>query len=150
MKLPVFPTDNLYKFMALFGIALLIAEYLPLFHAYKLTVDQTRLDGEINVLNKEIEWKTSRIINSKKKKQSDYLIEMQQNRLISLVQLNTKKQELSNIDRMLKLDKTVLFIDLVISVFLIGFGFMLWYEKLQKPRDIILSEKVKKMSQNNK
>jgi hypothetical protein len=149
MKIPAIPTDNLYKFMALFGIVLLISGYLPYFQAHKLTIDETRLDGEILILKEEIKWASSDIDNLKKGKQSKY-IEMQRKRLMSAVQLDTKTQERDNINRILKLDKAVFFIDLWVSVALIILGFWLWYEKLQKPRDIILSYKVKKMSQNNK
>lgn len=149
MKIPVIPTDNLYKFMALFGIVLLISGYLPYFQAHKLTIDWARLNGEILILKEEIKWASSDIDNLKKGKQSKY-IEMQRKRLMSAVQLDTKTQERDNINRILKLDKAVFFIDLWVSVALIILGFWLWYEKLQKPRDIILSEKVKKMNQKNK
>ncbi|MGA1979617.1 MAG: hypothetical protein ABSG99_03505 [Sedimentisphaerales bacterium] len=149
MKFPEIPTDNLYKFMAIFGLILVIAPYLSIFYAYKLTDDAIRLEGEIETLKKEIELDSSCIDNLKKKKHSDY-IEMQRKQSMSLVQLNNKIEEHKNLVLMISAQKSLCLIVVVIGGCLIFLGFTLWYEKLQRPRDIILRNKAEKISQNNK
>ncbi len=148
MKFPELPTDNLYKFMALFGITLLISSYFPLFQTYKLMVDSARLGGEIAILEKEIESVTSSINNWTKEKGSEY-IEIQHKGLVSLVELSNKKLELTTIECIRYTYQSAFFFSSISSAFLIAFGFKLWYKKLQKPRDIILEEKVKKIIQKN-
>lgn len=56
MKFPEIPTDNLYKFMALSGIVLFIASYLPFYHVHKLRVDLARIQGEHNLIKQKAEW----------------------------------------------------------------------------------------------
>lgn len=59
MKFPEIPTDNLYKFIALSGLTLVILSFLPNFHAYNHKVSLIRLDGEVKTLKKEVEWVSS-------------------------------------------------------------------------------------------
>lgn len=66
MELPSLPTDNLYKFIALSGIALVIVSILPFFHRYKLQVEIIRLEGNIDVLERQVEW-TEADVNELKK-----------------------------------------------------------------------------------
>jgi hypothetical protein len=50
MNLPSIPTDNLYKFMALSGILLVIAAFIPQHWYYNLQIEYQELDGEANIL----------------------------------------------------------------------------------------------------
>ena len=56
MKFPEIPTDNLYKFMALSGIVILIASFIPFSYAHKLKVKTIHLNGEIEILRQQREW----------------------------------------------------------------------------------------------
>jgi len=56
MEIPKIPTDNLYKFMALSGIAILILSLVPMTHRYKLSLEAIRLSGEIEAFNAEAQW----------------------------------------------------------------------------------------------
>lgn len=58
MKLPEIPTDNLYKFMALSGIVILIASFIPFSYAHKLKVKTIHLNSEIEILRQQREWLT--------------------------------------------------------------------------------------------
>jgi len=58
MELPQLPTDNLYKFMALSGIAVIVISLAPLLHAHRLRVESIRLGGDIHVFEKEVSWTT--------------------------------------------------------------------------------------------
>lgn len=61
MKFPEIPTDNLYKFMAISGIVLLIASYLPYYHAYKMQVDLISLIGEHEIMGLEEKWASEQL-----------------------------------------------------------------------------------------
>lgn len=56
MKFPEIPTDNLYKFMAISGIVLLIASYLPVFLASKKVGVLARIKGESQLIDQEHDW----------------------------------------------------------------------------------------------
>ncbi|MCK4822713.1 hypothetical protein KA005_43520 [bacterium] len=66
MELPSLPTDNLYKFIALSGIALVIVSMLPFFHRYKLQVEIIRLEGDIDVLERQTQWTVADVNELKK------------------------------------------------------------------------------------
>ena len=45
-EIPEIPTDNLYKFMAIFGLVLIIASFIPSYFWYKWSIDEIRLNRE--------------------------------------------------------------------------------------------------------
>ncbi|MBW8039577.1 MAG: hypothetical protein FVQ85_06215 [Planctomycetes bacterium] len=55
MKFPEIPTDNLYKFMALSGIAIIIASFFPFYFQHKLHIQSLRLAGDKILLYSEHE-----------------------------------------------------------------------------------------------
>jgi hypothetical protein len=56
MKLIDIPTDNLYKFMALSGLVLIAASYLPLYHGRLAGVDLAKAGGDKEIIELEAEW----------------------------------------------------------------------------------------------
>ena len=46
MKLPEIPTDNLYKFMAIGGLAMIVISLVPFFRMYEIGVEGIRLIAE--------------------------------------------------------------------------------------------------------
>lgn len=58
MRSPEIPTDNLYKFMALSGVAILVFSLIPFYHAQRLHLDALRLSGDIRILGIQIEWQS--------------------------------------------------------------------------------------------
>jgi len=56
MKLFDIPTDNLYKFMALSGLVLIIASYIPFYHGWKAGVDIAEAKGEGEIIEAETDW----------------------------------------------------------------------------------------------
>lgn len=46
MKLPEIPTDNLYKFMAIAGLAMIVISLMPFFRMHDIGVEGIRLIGE--------------------------------------------------------------------------------------------------------
>jgi hypothetical protein len=53
MSWPEIPTDNLYKFMAISGIVIIVCAQIPSYHAINLNVESIRLSGEQQVLTAE-------------------------------------------------------------------------------------------------
>jgi len=58
MRFPEIPTDNLYKFMALSGVAILVFSLIPFYHAYRLKLESLRLRGDVRILGIQIEWES--------------------------------------------------------------------------------------------
>jgi hypothetical protein len=58
MKFPEIPTDNLYKFMAISGIVLIISSYLPVYLASKKVGVLERIKGESKLIDQEHDWVT--------------------------------------------------------------------------------------------
>lgn len=56
MKLFDIPTDNLYKFMALSGIVLIITSYIPIYQAWIEGVEIEKVKGERDIIEIEVEW----------------------------------------------------------------------------------------------
>ena len=56
MKLIDIPTDNLYKFMAISGIVLIIASYLPFYHGWMIGCDLSELKGESEIIDQKANW----------------------------------------------------------------------------------------------
>jgi len=71
MKFPEIPTDNLYKFMAISGITIVIISLLPFYHVHVATIDTIRLGGEIQKLDEQAIWITEDV--EKLKEETDKL-----------------------------------------------------------------------------
>lgn len=56
MMPPDIPTDNLYKFIAISGITLIALSFLPFYYGWNLDIEVTRLEGEVQILNKQKDW----------------------------------------------------------------------------------------------
>ncbi|MBN2315026.1 MAG: hypothetical protein JXM79_13930 [Sedimentisphaerales bacterium] len=56
MDLSQLPTDNLYKFMALAGVVLILASFIPSIHSYQLGIELCRIDGDLSILEEENKW----------------------------------------------------------------------------------------------
>ncbi len=118
MKYPELPTDSLYKFMALSGIAILLISLVPFYHAHKLHLEVICLGGDIKTLNTQTEWLSNDLEQLKDeisilKKQTDELNEvttseittaLSTKRLLSDVRAE-KDKEAEKIEK--KLDKLV-------------------------------------------
>lgn len=55
-EVPKLPTDNLYKFMALSGLLIILACFIPYYHLYKLRFDLIQLVNEEERFNAERDW----------------------------------------------------------------------------------------------
>ena len=63
MKFIDIPTDNLYKFMAIFGIYLLTISFLPFYYGWVVKYDLSEVEGEREVIDKKVYWINEEIKN---------------------------------------------------------------------------------------
>jgi hypothetical protein len=146
MNLPTLPTENIYKFMALSGLALLIfsftfpsrlADELEL-KAVEVTVEGKLISMEVSELQGEVE---------SAKSNPNLSIEDKISFTHKLTQLNTKLIQFSgNNLRLSVLHKQASHaLNLSLSGFFFGlitafFGFIFWYIRIQKPADLLLKK----------
>ena len=121
MNLPSLPTDNLYKFMALSGIILIISSFFIVWkHADRSQELLRELEAGLAVENTY----------------SD-------NRGSDLSNLKLKVEELKLIIKDKPWYMALGLISQIIGWFLIIIGFRLWYLRVQKHQDIILAEQAR-------
>ena len=167
------PTDNLYKFMAIFGMLLIILPFLvfPTIQNYKyriidLTTKAALKDNELKELEKivkQVEDKTSQLNKEEHIKNYENEFDVNKSREVNEVEKTVKDVfkkieigEIESINLNNELKKVVAdfnyfaILIYIIKVFpIIGFiisiiGFYLWYNKNQKYLDIIIKEESEK------
>ena len=167
------PTDNLYKFMAIFGMLLIILPFLlfPTIQNYKyriidLTTKAALKDNELKELEKivkQVEDKTSQLNKEEHIKNYENEFDVNKSREVNEVEKTVKDVfkkieigEIESINLNNELKKVVAdfnyfaILIYIIKVFpIIGFiisiiGFYLWYNKNQKYLDIIIKKESEK------
>lgn len=167
------PTDNLYKFMAIFGMLLIILPFLvfPTIQNYKyriidLTTKAALKDNELKELEKivkQVEDKTSQLNKEEHIKNYENEFDVNKSREVNEVEKTVKDifkkieiGEIESINLNNELKKVVAdfnyfaILIYIIKVFpIIGFiisiiGFYLWYNKNQKYLDIIIKKESEK------
>jgi len=121
MNLPSLPTDNLYKFMALSGIILIISSFF---------IFWKQADRSQELLR---ELKAGLALENT---YSD-------NRRSDLSNLKLKVEELELLIKFRPWYIAFLLISQIIGWFLSIIGFRLWYSRVQKHQDIILAEQAR-------
>ena len=167
------PTDNLYKFMAIFGMLLIVLPFLvfPTIQNYKyriidLTTKAALKDNELKELEKivkQVEDKTSQLNKEEHIKNYENEFDVNKSREVNEVEKTVKDVfkkieigEIESINLNNELKKVVAdfnyfaILIYIIKVFpIIGFiisiiGFYLWYNKNQKYLDIIIKKESEK------
>ncbi len=147
--LPSLPTDNLYKFMALSGVVLLLVA--PIFWAKFYISHSERTHAAIASLDylpppEYYSFKAKLLRGESLPKEDIELIE-------KFDSLRNKSSQLGH-DYLLYDRFTYLVTILAISLALLGisltcFGFRLWYLRVQKPLDLLLLKKSKDIHENS-
>ncbi|MGO8989285.1 MAG: hypothetical protein ACLQGU_14740 [bacterium] len=127
MNLPGLPTDNLYKFMALSGIILIISSF---YIVWKHSDRSQQLLRELNA--------SLAVENTN----SD-------NRRSDLSDLKLKSEELKFILKEKPWYMTFLLISQFMGLVLSIVGFRLWYLRVQKYQDIILAKQARSLRTDN-
>jgi membrane-bound ClpP family serine protease len=149
IKLPQFPeapTDNLYKFIAIFGLALLlVGAILPTYITYSEKMNYVETMAKVKALENEMlvagdfeileEFKTEKVRTSEEverfnAKVRDFTLKNGQ-AVAELERFNARNPfAVAAADNI-----RILY---VIGAFLVAFGFVLWYYKLQRYQDLII------------
>ena len=147
MKLPSLPTDNLYKFIALFGLFLVITtiySYSTIQNdldekwakgAAVLEAQSDLLMAQLKIHDKPTEQQKGKISDLKKRKEK-------------LEQTGTEVEDYWTAYRKAKRWKNSLLFLMAVGFLMIIIGFYLWYVKLQKYQDIILINQAKSRNES--
>ncbi len=169
MKFPEIPTDNLYKFMALSGIAVIFASFLPFYLFYNLNIKAIRLSGKLEELKavrdySELRHKTlaatidgllkvrARAEELKEQQNTEKILEelhakqaenteMLWKSALAAIQHNAQWKELVYLKRCYKAALLIGMSALGFGIILTIRGFQFWKEKLQIPQDLIIKQK---------
>lgn len=149
-KIPL-PTDNLYKFIALFGLTLVILSFIPFYHSYKVKIEEIEVIANFNKLKPQ----SDRLIIYIKSllAEKDYepegnlapksLLIKEYNKLYMPIEIELNKLEIQTLKNaeLKKLVRAELILSIMILLMGVGFmffGFKHWYYKLQKYQDMII------------
>ena len=138
MDIPQIPTDNLYKFLALFGIVIIaVFLILPPYFDHQIQLKAIQAQAEANVVQEKID--NVHHLKMAKAPELDYVEETRQigDLLVEKVQVEGRKKEteflLQQSERIMRAAKNGIFIGIAVSIL----GFLLWYFNLQRWQDAI-------------
>ncbi len=157
MKLPELPTDNLYKFVALAGITLVLAAMLPFYYAHLQSMEAIKARGEfdgierrLGVLRRQILAWGEREQETTQNARGDGVqdVDSEQARLLEdnaelmreVIELDTRARLNRYLSRVRLCGIAAGFLLLLVGGAMAWRGFYLWYERLQRPLDEILAK----------
>ena len=149
MDLPHLPTDNLYKFMALSGLALIIfSTAVPIVRLGELDLKRAEVEGEQTVLEVELEeLKRDISLLEKKVKPSSQDLDAFRKRAVELriknAQFKGKTEQYRTLVSALQLAWSILKYGNTIGVAVAAAGFLLWYRQIQRPNDALLKRQLR-------
>jgi hypothetical protein len=147
MQIPNPPTDNLYKFLSVFGlITLIFSTAAPLWTSYTLSLRIYQLQSEGDTLKIELDYLQRKI--GQENSSDRFIAEQASNTKdlqIRTAQLSRKTEEIKFIREELEGWKIFIVVGMALGWSLIFIGFSLWYFRLQRYQDIILKNEAKKI-----
>jgi len=154
MNINGLPTDNLYKFISLFGLVLFLTSLIfPYSKLSPLEIEKAELENEKELLSFDIDVLDKKIEFLKKNNDVEKLLVLRDD----LNLLKRKSIEIEGKDRKLKLLISELKFyaqaslwGIVFSSIIIFYGFIRWYYRVQMHEDAILKEKAEKIAYNKK
>ncbi len=140
MNIPTIPTDNLYKFMALTGVVLVIGSFILVWFKAERSQELLReykqgaalIEAKIEIAE------LSDLLDQESRKRIGKSSELRREVGVDRAKLVVIEEEL----KLILEDKLMYMVFLIVSQ-VVGFslsivGFKLWYERVQKYQDIIL------------
>lgn len=143
MDYPSIPTDNLYKFIALGGLALMIFSVTyPANKALELHLDTIAVNAQVKKLTIEVEnleREITRVETTKVIERTDAEIK--------LLREKVTEQKFKSVDIRVSFEKAIVQmywlraysiaagLGLVLGIIFSNIGFILWYRRVQKPND---------------
>lgn len=141
MNIPHFPTDNLYKFVAVAG--LILAGYCAFFayqHVLDIKLQKARAETEEDIIRLEIEQIERDVekVNHKKEPSPDEIKEINARIRTAQVQklrVMGKKNEIDILTTQVLVHFFVFWAGILGGLAMSGWGFTQWYYQIQKPHD---------------
>lgn len=144
MNLPNLPTDNLYKFIALAGlVVILLSIVLPNIALHNLRLELLKTNGELSVLQAEYDFlreEHNSVENHPNLEEAAKHREKMKELRVRTLQLKSKDESERFLHRQTIVWQSVAAIGLFVGAGMVTFGFKLWYERVQKYQDMILKK----------
>ncbi len=142
--MPNFPTDNLYKFMSIFGLALLFYGLITPFFVLntnlekieKVAVEAAELSARVKLLPQILEIDPPNRGDTKRARE---LLEWSADLKAMNAGLGVKKDIVHRLNQQNLFVIVISIIASVIGLSLSGAGFYLWYIRVQKYEDMVIS-----------
>ena len=159
MSIPSLPTDNLYKFLALAGLALLLFSFWYTdVKTSELSFKIAEGKGEMAVLKVYIdelpkEINSTEVVTKPKSVNDENSKELSKQRheyLIKDAQLKAKVEILTVLLEDIEFHHKVFAVGAFIGGFMSYFGFLLWYRRVQKPNDMLLLNQLESLKSSDK
>ena len=156
INMPSLPTDNLYKFLALSGLAIVTFSIVfPMIRDSELNLMMLETDKNMKVANIEKELFDKRIdkfLNSDLGSNLDELkmreeeLEIWRNLLkdqqIYTVDLEYEVRKFEELHKELKFIQLLMKFGFGVGLIITFLGFLLWYVRVQKPNDLLLRKQI--------
>lgn len=155
MQIPTLPTDNLYKFIALSGLLIvLVSFFIPICIMHQVNMQRFDIEADVNVAIEEsrrLENKTNLLRQSMKDKsitkeearlKNDEFDKISEKNTMNGIRLKSQLNKLKFTIEEIKDLKWLVLIGCGLGVVIAWAGFLLWYKRLQKYQDIIIRNEV--------
>lgn len=151
MNLPTLPTDNLYKFIAIAGITIVVTSFLSIsFQMHEMAILMFDYNTEALVVRENVDNLGEKVTNLSTLEKDEIIIESQS----ILKETNNQELKLAELEGV-RQKNTFLFDDFKENFYMfkkfiyLGFGitvygFILWYLKLQQYLDKIIKKEAEK------
>jgi len=148
MELPMLPTDNLYKFLALSGLVMLVLSFtFPRNMVDELELKAVESETNINLLAFEVSVLKDDVDAAEKKPKLaedgiQKLSERQRQLEVKTLQVGGERAKLNVLVKQLRFAMSLSIIGSVLGFVLADIGFWLWYMRVQKPADLLARKQV--------
>jgi hypothetical protein len=148
MNIPSLPTDNLYKFLALAGLALMaFGVVYPLAYSTELGLKVAEVETEVDVLQIDVADLQQQRASLEKQsnpssEESSALRKQDHEVCVKLVQIKGELEQLTTLNLSLQIVRSFLRPGMYFGLGTSLFGFLLWYLKFQRLSDKILRKQL--------
>ena len=137
MKYPDVPTDNLYKFMTIIGLIIILFSFVPMLYTGNIY-----LKNVSSLVAMEAEFSMKSVIldshTDEQKETEDFVYQIQEQGL-ALIELETfRTRHNAYSETLFEIGTYLTYLLAYMGLPLLLLGFFLWYIKLQKYNDMIL------------
>jgi hypothetical protein len=155
MNMPTLPTDNLYKFLSVSGLAIAILSIvLPIMRISEIRMKLVEVKTQANVFSVESEalrednerWPKKTVLNPEE-------TESLRRRLVELkiksAEIGGRLEQIKSLNRDLDYMMILFWGGLPLGVAISVLGFVAWYFIVQKPNDLLLQKQVENQNKKN-